>query len=186
MEYAHLVKVGTGKLLTWFGKDMFESLHICCQLPSHLMPCDLLDYLTEVYAQKEDHQRHVDKVVVMVDTVYNPTKPVETYFATLQNAKDHAILLGILYSEKQLMYHAMNQFKTQLTREHAGNIERNWLEMPAENCTWAAFKMFWIKAILRRKYLGTDTHAANHAALEQNSNDLASAMETVASIRHKN
>eukprot|EP00532_Pseudo-nitzschia_australis_P001915 CAMPEP_0168195172 /NCGR_PEP_ID=MMETSP0139_2-20121125/19685_1 /TAXON_ID=44445 /ORGANISM="Pseudo-nitzschia australis, Strain 10249 10 AB" /LENGTH=82 /DNA_ID=CAMNT_0008118951 /DNA_START=65 /DNA_END=310 /DNA_ORIENTATION=+ len=82
----------------------------------------------------------------MVSTVYDPTKPVETYFATLQIAKDHTILLGVLYSEKQLMYHAMNQFKTQLTREHAGNIERNWLEMPAENCTWAAFKMFWIKA----------------------------------------
>jgi len=80
----------------------------------------------------------------------------------------------------------MKQFEAQLTHEQAGKIDRKCRELPAGTRTWATFKMFWIKAILRRKYLGTDTHAANHAALEQNSNDLASAMETVASIRHKN
>jgi len=148
MEYAHLVKVGTDKLLTWFGKDVFETLHICHQLPCYLTPRDLLDYLTEVYALEEDHLRHIDKVVAMVGTVYNPTKPDETFFATLQNAKDHAILLEVLYTEKQLMYHAMKQFETQLTPIEAGKFERKWLEQPAETCTWAAFKIFWIKAIL--------------------------------------
>jgi len=124
MEYTHLVKVGTGKLLTWFGKDVFESLHIRHQLPSHLMLRDLLDYLTEAYALEEDHQQHVDKVTAMVKTVYDPTKRVETYFATLQNTKDHAILLGIPYSEKQLMYHAMTPCENQFTHQQAGKIER--------------------------------------------------------------
>jgi len=185
MEYAHLVKVGTDKLLTWFGKDVFETLHIRCQLPSHLTPYDLLDYLTEVYASKEDHQHHVNKVVTMVGTVYDPTKPVKTYFATLQNAKDHAILLGVPYSEEQLMYYAMKQFKTRLTPIEAAKIERKGLGMPAETCMWAAFKMFWIKAILCCKYLTVDKCAAHHAAIKRE-NDLASAMETVASVRHQN
>jgi len=52
MDYAHLVRMGTDKLLTWFGKDVFELLHVCQQLPSHLTPCALLDYLTDVYAPK--------------------------------------------------------------------------------------------------------------------------------------
>jgi len=134
MEYAHLVKVGKEKLLTWFGKDVFESLHIRRQLPSHLTPCDLLECLTEVFAPEDDHRRHIDKVEAMVKTFYNPTKLVEAYFATLQNAKDHTILLGIPYSKKQLMYRAMTQFKNQLTREQAGKIERKWLEMPATTC----------------------------------------------------
>jgi len=185
MEYAHLVKVGTGKLLTWFGKDVFESLHIRRQLPSHLTPCDLLDYLTEVYAPEDDHRQHVDKVEAMVETFYNPTKPVETYFATLQNTKDHAILLGIPYSEKQLMYRVMTQLENQLTREQAGKIKRKWLGMSTTTHAWAAFKMFWIKAILRCKYLTVDKRAAHHAAIERN-NDLASAMETVEYVRHHN
>eukprot|EP00532_Pseudo-nitzschia_australis_P010237 CAMPEP_0168230050 /NCGR_PEP_ID=MMETSP0140_2-20121125/15675_1 /TAXON_ID=44445 /ORGANISM="Pseudo-nitzschia australis, Strain 10249 10 AB" /LENGTH=192 /DNA_ID=CAMNT_0008162049 /DNA_START=344 /DNA_END=920 /DNA_ORIENTATION=+ len=46
--------------------------------------------------------------------------------------------------------------------------------------------MFWIKAILRRKYLTTERHDANHAALELTNNDLTSAMETVASVCHEN
>jgi len=142
--------------------------------------------LTEVYAPEENHQRHVNKVKAMINSVYDPTKPIQTYFASLQQAKDKAILLNIAYTERQLMYYAMTQFENQLTHKQAGKIERKWLELPVDTTTWAAFKMFWIKAILWRKYLGMDTHAANHAALERNNNDLASAMETVASIRHKN
>eukprot|EP00532_Pseudo-nitzschia_australis_P017725 CAMPEP_0168311492 /NCGR_PEP_ID=MMETSP0142_2-20121227/67395_1 /TAXON_ID=44445 /ORGANISM="Pseudo-nitzschia australis, Strain 10249 10 AB" /LENGTH=457 /DNA_ID=CAMNT_0008264399 /DNA_START=671 /DNA_END=2046 /DNA_ORIENTATION=- len=84
------------------------------------------------------------------------------------------------------MYYAINQFETQLSREQAGKIEQKWLELPAETRLWVAFKMFWIKAILRRKYLTTERHDANHAALERTNNDLTSAMETVASVRQEN
>mmetsp|Transcript_3716 Transcript_3716/g.7613 ORF Transcript_3716/g.7613 Transcript_3716/m.7613 type:complete len:127 (-) Transcript_3716:109-489(-) len=79
----------------------------------------------------------------------------------------------------------MTQIKNQLTQEQAGKIKRKWLEMPAKTCTWAAFKMFWIKAILCCKYLTVDKCAAHHAAVKRE-NDLASAMETVASVRHQN
>jgi len=63
------------------------------------------------------------------------------------------------------MYYAINQFETQLSREQAGKIEQKWLELPAETRLWVAFKMFWIKAILRRKYLTKESHDANHAAI---------------------
>ena len=46
--------------------------------------------------------------------------------------------------------------------------------------------MFWIKAILRHKYLTSLPLGANHAALARTNNDLASTMETVASVRHEN
>uniref|UniRef100_A0A7S4AEA9 Uncharacterized protein n=1 Tax=Pseudo-nitzschia australis TaxID=44445 RepID=A0A7S4AEA9_9STRA len=127
MEYAHLVKVGTDKLLTWFGKDVFETLHIRCQLPSHLTPRDLLDYLTEVYAPKELHQFHVNKVKAMAKSNYNSTKPVKTYFATLQHAKDNAVLLDIAYSDTQLMYYVMDQFEKQLGQKRLKKLSGNGL-----------------------------------------------------------
>mmetsp|Transcript_5074 Transcript_5074/g.11293 ORF Transcript_5074/g.11293 Transcript_5074/m.11293 type:complete len:162 (-) Transcript_5074:514-999(-) len=143
MDYSHLVREGTDKLLTWFGRDVFEPLHVRRHLPSHLTPRALLDYLTEVYAPKELHQRHVDKVKAMAKSSYNATKLADTYFATLQQAKDNAVLLNIVYTDSmQLMYYAMKQFEKQLTREQAGKIERKWLDLPAETCTWTAFKMF--------------------------------------------
>jgi len=70
--------------------------------------------------------------------------------------------------------------------EQAAKVERKWLEIPAETRSWVAFKMFWIKAILRRKYLTSLPLGANHVALARTNNDLASTMETVASVRHKN
>jgi len=142
MDYSHLVREGTDKLLTWFGRDMFEPLHVRQHLPSHLTPCALLDYLTEVYAPKELHQRHVDKVKAMVESIYDSTKPVKTCFATLQQAKDNVVLLNIAYTDTQLMYYAMTQFENQLTPEQAGKIERKWLDLPAETRSWAAFIMF--------------------------------------------
>jgi len=83
------------------------------------------------------------------------------------------------------MYRAMTQFEDQLTRKQAGKIEKKWLEMPAKNCTWATFKMFWIKAILCRKYLRLDKRAAHQASIECN-NDLSSAMKTMEIVRHHN
>jgi len=186
MDYSRLVCEGTDKLLTWFGRDVFEPLHVRRHLPSHLTPRELLDYLTEVDVPKELHRRHVDKVKAIAKSSYDSTKPVKTYFATLQQAKDNAVLLDITYTDTQLMNYAMKQFEEQLTCEQAGKIERKWLDLPAETRSWVAFKMFWIKAILQRKYLTTDSHDANHAAIERNSNDLASAMETVSSVCHKN
>mmetsp|Transcript_5070 Transcript_5070/g.11288 ORF Transcript_5070/g.11288 Transcript_5070/m.11288 type:complete len:80 (-) Transcript_5070:625-864(-) len=79
----------------------------------------------------------------MAKSSYNATKLADTYFATLQQAKDNAVLLNIVYTDSmQLMYYAMKQFEKQLTREQAGKIERKWLDLPAETCTWTAFKMF--------------------------------------------
>jgi len=181
MDYSHLVRKGIAKLLTWFGWDVFEPLYVRRYLPSHLTPQELLNYLTEVYAPKELHRRHVGKVKAMVEFSYDPTKPVETYFTTLQQAKDNADLLDFEYSDTQLMFYAMDQLEKQLGAEQAGKIERKWLDLPADTRSWVAFKMFWIKAILRRKYLTTERHDANHAALARTNNDLASAMETVAS-----
>ena len=71
----------------------------------------------------------------MVESSYNSTKPVKTYFATLQQAKDNTVLLNIAYTDTQLIYYAMKQFEEQLTRKQAGKIERKWLDLPAETCS---------------------------------------------------
>jgi len=185
MDYSHLMREGIAKLLTWFGRNVFEPFHVRRHLPSHLTPRELLDYLTEVYATKELHRQHVIKVKNMVESIYNLTQPLKTYFATLQQAKDNAALLNIAYSDTQPMFYAMTQFSSVLGDEQAGKIKRKWLELPAETHPWVAFEMFWIKAILRRKYL-TIPHDANHAALARTNNDLTSTMETVASVHHEN
>uniref|UniRef100_A0A7S4ENF3 Uncharacterized protein n=1 Tax=Pseudo-nitzschia australis TaxID=44445 RepID=A0A7S4ENF3_9STRA len=118
MDYSHLMRKGIAKLLTWFGRNVFEPLHVRWHLPSHLTPREkLLDYLTEIYAPEELHRRHIIKVKTMVESIYDPNQPVEEYLATLQQAKDNAILLNIAYTVTQLMYYAMTQFKNQLTHE---------------------------------------------------------------------
>jgi len=71
----------------------------------------------------------------MVESVYDPTKPVKTYFATLQLAKDNTILLNIAYTETQIMYYTMKQLENQLTHKQAGKIERKWLDLPADTRT---------------------------------------------------
>jgi len=87
MDYSHLMRKGIAKLLTWFGQNVFEPLHVRRHLPSHLTPRELLDYLIVIYAPKELHPRHVIEVKNMVESIYDPTQPVETYFATLQKGQ---------------------------------------------------------------------------------------------------
>jgi len=110
MDYSHLMREGIAKLLTWFGRNVFEPFHVRRHLPSHLTPRELLDYLTEIYAPAELHHQHVIAVKTMVKSLYDPTQPVEDYFATLQQAKDNAVLLNIAYTDMQLMFYAMTQF----------------------------------------------------------------------------
>jgi len=123
-DYSHLMRKGIAKLLTWFGRTVFEPLHVQWHLPSHLTPRELLDYLTEIYVPAELHHQHVLTVKTMVESLYNPTQPVKEYLATLQQAKDNAALLNIAYTDTQLMFYAMIQFVNVLGGEQAAKVER--------------------------------------------------------------
>ena len=91
------------------------------------MSRELLDYLTEIYAPAELHHQHVHTVKTMVKSPYNPKRPVEDYFATLQQAKDNAVLLNIGYTDTQLMFYAMTQFVNVLGGKQAAKVNRNGL-----------------------------------------------------------
>ena len=186
MDYSHMMREGIAKLQACFGRTVFAPLQVRRHLPSHLTPRALLDYLTTVYAPVELHHQHVRTVKAMAESRYDAAQPVEDYFATLQQAKDDAVLLNIGYTDAQLMFYAKEQFERVLGGETTAKIERKWFDLPLETRSWIDFKMFWIKAILRHKYLASRPRGAHHVSLERTNNDLASTMETVASVHHDN
>ena len=164
--YNHLMQAGKLRLITWFGKSMFDDLHVDGLLPTTITPSELLEHLSLTYSQGFDHRRHMEQVEKEFNAPYDPKKPVETYFMKLQEARSNAALLGQPYTDEQAMNKALKQFEKQYEKE-ARKTEKRWNKKPADDRTWATFKSYWKDEIHQWETLMGAGRQANQAVMEQ-------------------
>ena len=167
-EYNHLMQEGRMKLITWFGRAMFNDLYKNDMLPPAVTPRELLEHLAETYSQGTDNRHHMERVKKDFESDYNPKLPVETYFMKLQDARAQAVILGQGYTEQQAMNQALSQFDKHLGKD-AHKAEKRWYRRTKENesTDWNAFKTFWKDEVHQWSRTNKSTHQAHQAVTNQ-------------------
>ena len=140
--YKHLMQEGKTKIMMWFGKEMFVDLFVNGVLPPRVTAQELLSHIAETYATPQANRICMEKVEEQVNAPYDPKKPVEAYFLTLQEAHTHATMLGVEYTNKQIMNKALKQFELQYEKD-SYKAEKKWNERPSKEKTWKDFKNYW-------------------------------------------
>ena len=168
--YNHLAQEGKAKLNAWFGADMFSDLFEDGVLPVETTPLQMIEHLRVTYATGADDRQYMERVEKAFDCIYDPKKPVETYFQRVRTAMTDALLLEQPYTEQQAKNKTLGQFE-RCYGESFTKAEAKWLE--ETNNDWTAFTTFWKKQILtwsrlkQKAYANeavTDTDGLSHEA----------------------
>ena len=162
--YNHLMQEGKQKIVTWFGKSMFDDLHKNGILPNTVTAKELLEHLEKTYSQSYDQRRYLEQVEKDLNAAYDPKKPVETYFMKLQEARTNSALLGQPYTEMIVMNKALKQFDKHYGKD-AYKAEKKWNERTDKEKSWLAFKEYWKGEIHQWELVGKVTKQANEAVL---------------------
>ncbi len=186
-EYTNLMHDGRKKLIEWFGKDMFLDLYVNKQLPVHITPRELLDYLAKTYANPRTNRQYMESIRKSFNTAYDNKKPVETFFARLQEVRDSAKILGEPFSDQQLVNKAISQFERVIGRDTVRKMETRWYETPEAEQDWQTFKVFWKEEIhLWEGVDGKAARSANQATMEDISQKMASMEATISALQSDN
>ena len=140
--YKHLCKEGKVKIVEWFGKEMFVNLFIKGILPPNTTPTELLDHNTKTYATPHSNRVYMETVEEQINGPFDAKEPVEAYFMRLQEAQTHAEMLGIDYTDRQIMNKALKQFELHYKKD-AYKAEKRWNKKETTDQTWEHFKVYW-------------------------------------------
>ena len=166
--YKHLTQEGKIKLMTWFGKEMFVDLFKKGILPPAKTPNDLLAHISSTYATPSANRICMEAVEERVNKAYDPKKPVQAYFLQLQEARTDAELLGIAYSDQQIMNKALKQFEIHDAKE-SSKAEKKWNKRASKDKTWKDFKEYWKDEIHEWKvYAARGPKKSAHQAIDVN------------------
>ena len=176
--YKHMAQEGRRKIMEWFGPEMFHDLFKNDALPPHYTPKDLLDHISSIYATPNANRACMEQVEEKVNGPYDKTKPVEVYFKQLQDARTHATMLGIAYTDEQIMNKALKQFEAQYEKD-SYKAEKKWNERDSSKRTWPAFRTYWKEEIhqLATYAARSKKKSANNAV------DVQGIMESVTALR---
>ena len=139
--YKHLCQEGKAKITEWFGKEMFVDLFVKGVLPPNVTPKELLEHIATTYATPHSNRICMETVEEQINGPFEASEPVEAYFMRLQEARAHAQMLGIDYTDPQIMNKALKQFELRYDKD-AYKAEKRWNEQ-TEKTSWTDFKNYW-------------------------------------------
>ena len=177
--YKHLAQEGRKKIVDWFGKAMFLDLFRDGALRPTVTPVELLEHIATTYATPNANRICMEEVEDKINGKYDPKQSVEAYFMQLQDARVHAAMLGIVYTDQQIMNKALKQFETQYGKD-SYKAEKRWNRREEHEKQWTHFKTFWKEEVHEWNAFaarGGARRQANHAV------DLAGIMENVSALR---
>jgi hypothetical protein len=176
--YKHLAQEGRTKIMEWFGKAMFHDLFKNDALPPTVTPSDLLAHIEATYATPSANRICMEEVEDKINGRYDTKQAVEAYFMQLQDARTHAKLLGVSYTDQQIMNKALKQFELRYEKD-AYKAEKKWNERDAKAKTWSHFKKYWKEEVHQwNVYAARSKKKQAHHAV-----DVESIMENVSALR---
>ena len=167
------------KILEWFGKDVFLDLLKDGVLPPSVTPRKMLEHVSATYATAYSNRMHMETVEGKLNGSYDPKVSVEAYFLQLQEARAQALMLGVAYTDRQVMNKALKQFEVNYEKD-SYKAEKKWNERDDADKTWTDFKTYWKEQIYQWNMYearGSAKKAAHQAT------EIASLAETVSALQ---